>query len=109
MASSLSSQATESDVVAYATLEICVDTEISILSMGTKLTYTIPVISADVRQISFHVLAVDGTVLMFDVFIHAESSLDGTPFAIKLKDYCCKSMTMYMSLYIPLILGRGIF
>ena len=94
MASLLSSQAAESEAVAYATSEICVDTEISILSMGTKLTYTIPsfsVISVDVRQISFQVLAVDGTVLMFDGFICADSSLDvgdRTPFAIKLKDYC---------------------
>ena len=42
------------------------------------------------RQITFQVLAVDGTVLLFDGFIRADSLLDvgdKAPFSIKLKDY----------------------
>ena len=126
MASSLPSQAAESDTVAYATLEISVDTEISILSMVTKFTYTIPsfsVLSVDVRQITFQVLAVDGFVFIFYGFIHVDSPLDlgdRAPFAINLKDYCFVTVSMhmvshamYMSLIllvcIPLILGRRSF
>lgn len=91
MASCPSSQAAESD---EAKIELGVGTEISILSMATKFSYTIPsfsMISVDLRQISFQVLAVDGTVVLFDGFIQADSSLDmgnKTPFSLKLKDYC---------------------
>ena len=52
MASLPSSQAVGSETVAYATLQVCVDREIFILSMGTKFTYTVPsflLISVDVR------------------------------------------------------------
>ena len=101
MASSPSSQVVGSETVAYATLQVCVDTEISILSMGTKFTYTVPrfsVISVDMRLITFQALADDGTVFVFDGFIRADSSLDlgdRTPFSIKLKDYCFVSVRLY--------------
>ena len=83
----------EASAGGYHLLEIGVDTEITILEMGNKLSYRIPsfsVINVDIRQITYQVLSGDGTVLKFDGFIHADSGLidKHTPFTIQLKDYC---------------------
>ena len=78
----------------YHLLEIAVDTEITILKLGSKFSYRIPsfsVLHVDMRQISYQVLSADGAMLLFDGFIRADSGLDvekQTPFTIQLKDFC---------------------
>lgn len=75
-------------------LELGLDTEISILKLGAKISYQVPsfsVIIVDIRQITYQVLSKDGAVRIFDGFIRADVSLDlgeKTPFSVQIKDFC---------------------
>ena len=106
MASLLSSQPSghgdhdDDNEISYTNLDISIDTEISILKMGTKFTYRIPsfsVLTADIRHIRYQVVAIEGTMLIFDGFIRADSSLEPakeTPFTVKLQDFCCVTVNL---------------
>lgn len=93
------SEGQDNEQVAYSNLDISVDTEISILRMGAKFMYRIrsfSVLTVDIRQITYQVEAVEGTVLLFDRFIRADSSLEpakGMPFTVQLQDFCCVTVT----------------
>ena len=62
------------------------DAELSILDVGVKFSYRVPsfsVLHVDLRQIKFQVTAEDGSVLIYDGFIKADSSLEDreTPYS----------------------------
>ena len=69
------------------------NTEITILDIAVKFTYQVPsfsVFQPNLRQVEIQVVAGDGSVLLFDAFIRADTTLENlsVPFSIIVEEFC---------------------
>lgn len=74
--------------VTAASVDITNDMELAVLDVGVEFTYTIPsfsVISVKLRQCGMQLVGRDGSVHVYDGFVHSDPSLNAvaSPFNIK--------------------------